>query len=133
MLKSRGLRNNNPGNIRISGIKYQGEIRPSKDRNFKQFVNMSYGYRAMFVILRTYYNRYGLNTISKMIQRWAPSNENDTTAYITHVSVWSGIPKNATLEITSKAMMCAVVAAMSRMENGTRANMLDVRKGWELI
>ena len=32
----RGLRNNNPGNIRINDDLFQGEIRPSKDKSFKQ-------------------------------------------------------------------------------------------------
>lgn len=31
----RGLRNNNPGNIRINNDLFQGEIRPSKDKSFK--------------------------------------------------------------------------------------------------
>lgn len=130
---TRGLRNNNPGNIRISGIKYQGEIQPSKDKSFKQFSSMPYGYRAMFVILKHYYIRGHLTTISQMIQRWAPANENNIIAYINHVSAWSGIHKDTVLEITSKGMMCAVVAAMSRVENGIKANSTDVQKGWDLL
>lgn len=38
----RGLRNNNPGNIRINDDLFQGEIRPSKDKSFKQFTTMAY-------------------------------------------------------------------------------------------
>ena len=56
----RGLRNNNPGNIRINGDLFQGEVRPSKDKSFKQFETMAYGYRAMFVILRNYIRNYKL-------------------------------------------------------------------------
>lgn len=44
----RGLRNNNPGNIRLSSTKYQGEVQPSQDTAFKQFESMAYGYRAIF-------------------------------------------------------------------------------------
>lgn len=47
----RGLRNNNPGNIRRNSDVFQGEIRPSKDKSFKQFETMPYGYRAIFRIL----------------------------------------------------------------------------------
>lgn len=133
MKKSRGLRNNNPGNIRNSGVKYQGEVRPSKDKAFKQFSSMAYGYRAMHKILQTYYKKYGLTTIRAIINRWAPPVENDTEAYIKHVSSWSGIDADATLEITSKAMMCAVVSAMSRVENGTPASLQDVENGWRLL
>ena len=64
---TRGLRNNNPGNIRINGDLFQGEVRPSKDKSFKQFETMAYGYRAMFVILRNYIRNYKLDTIRKMI------------------------------------------------------------------
>lgn len=133
MATSRGLRNYNPGNIRISTVKYRGEVVPSKDRAFKQFSTMAYGYRAMFVILRTYYQKYHLTTIRKMIHRWAPPSENDTQNYVDHVARWSGIPADTTLEISSREMMCAVVAAMSRMENGVKADMNDIIKGWYLI
>ncbi|MBX9055585.1 structural protein P5, partial [Parabacteroides merdae] len=51
IMTARGLRNNNPGNIRINGDLFQGEVRPSKDKSFKQFTTMAYGYRAMFKIL----------------------------------------------------------------------------------
>lgn len=133
MATSRGLRNYNPGNIRISSVKYRGEVVPSKDRAFKQFSTMAYGYRAIFVILRTYYQKYHLTTIRKMIHRWAPPSENDTQNYVDHVARWSGIPADKTLEISSREMMCAVVAAMSRMENGIKADMNDIIKGWYLI
>lgn len=38
---TRGLRNNNPGNIRINTDVFQGEITPSKDKSFKQFRSMA--------------------------------------------------------------------------------------------
>ena len=61
----KGLRNCNPGNIRINGDLFQGEIRPSKDVSFKQFNTMAYGYRAMFRILSNYYKNYKLDTIRR--------------------------------------------------------------------
>ena len=48
---SSGYRNCNPGNIRISGTRYKGEVVPSQDTAFKQFESMAYGYRAMFVLI----------------------------------------------------------------------------------
>lgn len=129
---TRGLRNNNPGNIRLSSVRYQGEI-TGTDKSFKTFKSMPYGYRAMCVILRTYITRYKLNTIRKMINRWAPDNENDTENYIHHVAAWSGINENTVIDPLSKAQMCAIVAAMSRMENGVAANITVVRMGYILI
>ena len=79
----RGLRNNNPGNIRINDDLFQGEVRPSRDKSFKQFETMAYGYRAIFKILRNYLCIYKLDTIRKMVGRWAPPGDNNhTEAYI---------------------------------------------------
>lgn len=54
-MTARGLRNNNPGNIRINNDLFQGEVGPSEDKSFKQFTTMAYGYRAMFKILSNYF------------------------------------------------------------------------------
>ena len=80
----RGLRNNNPGNIRISPTRYKGEIVPSSDRAFKQFKSRGWGYRAIFVLLESYHKR-GIRTIRQIISRYAPSFENDTEKYISSV------------------------------------------------
>lgn len=131
--KSRGLRNNNPGNIRKNGIVYQGEIVPSKDEAFKQFSSMAYGYRAMFTVLHTYARKYGINTIAKMIERYAPATENHTQAYIEAVSEWSGVPATSHLTTTNAEVMIPIVAAMSKVENGVPAEYREVEQGWKLF
>lgn len=131
--KSRGLRNNNPGNIRKNGIVYQGEVVPSKDEAFKQFTTMAYGYRAMFVVLHTYQRKYGINTIADMIIRYAPAIENHTTEYIRAVAEASGVPSTSHITTTNADVMIPVVAAMSRVENGIPAVMKDVEAGWKLF
>lgn len=132
MSEPRGLKNNNPGNIRINSDHFDGEIIPSQDSQFKQFESMPYGYRAMFKILSNYYRKYNLKTIRLMISRWAPPSENVTEGYIARVSEWSGIGTDVVLDINSQEQMTAIVAAMSRMENGRVASMADVVAGWEL-
>lgn len=127
----RGISNCNPGNIRRSGDVFQGEIIPSKDAKFKQFQNMAYGYRAMFKLLSTYYRAYSLKTIRQLVTRWAPNNENNTAAYITLVSSYTGIAADAPLQFT-EGEMTKIVAAMSRVENGREANMVEVADGWRL-
>lgn len=129
----RGLRNNNPGNIRINGDLFQGEIRPSKDESFKQFETMAYGYRAVFRILSNYRKNYGLDTIRKMIGRWAPENENDTDAYIKAVSDYAGIPADDPININDREQMIRIVAGMSKVENGREADMSYVIVGWNLL
>lgn len=129
----RGLRNNNPGNIRRSSDTFQGEKTPSSDQAFKQFQTMAYGYRAIFKILANYSRHHQLKTIRQMIGRWAPANENNTSAYVSLVSSYSGIPADAPLDIHDPAVMTQIVAAMSRVENGRQAVMADVIAGWELL
>lgn len=129
----RGFRNNNPGNIRINRDLFQGEIRPSQDKSFKQFETMAYGYRAIFRILRNYYNNYKLETICKMIGRWAPENENDTDSYIKAVSDYAGIPADDPININDREQMIWIVAGMSKVENGREAEMSDVIAGWNLL
>lgn len=130
---SRGLRNCNPGNIRQSRSRFQGEVRPSRDSAFKQFESMAYGYRAMFVLLDTYHRRYGLTTIRQMISRWAPPTENFTEGYIRFVAQRTGIRPDETLDSRSLRDMIPIVAAMSEIENGAKAVMSDVEEGWRLF
>lgn len=131
---SRGLRNNNPGNIRQNGDNFLGEIKPSADPSFKQFESIEYGYRAMFVTLNTYQRKHGLSTIRAMISRWAPPKDNnDTEAYIRAVSSESGVPENSHITSTNKDVMVPIVAAMSRVENGVTANISEVQRGWDLF
>ena len=129
----RGILNNNPCNIRISTDKFQGEVQPSQDKEFKQFETMAYGYRAAFRILRTYINNYKCDTIRKIISRFAPTNENHTENYIRVVSERSGIPENDIVYPNNREMMIRIVAAMSYVENGREAVMSDVIRGWELL
>lgn len=130
---SRGLRNNNPGNIRRSRVRYQGEVRPSRDPEFKEFETMAYGDRAMFRLLDTYSSRYGLRTIRSMLNRYAPPEENLTDSYIRFVANYSGIMPDEEVETRSKCDMIHIVAAMSKIENGVSANLADVEQGWRLF
>ena len=128
----RGLRNNNPGNIRRNSDVFQGEVNPCRDKEFKKFKNMAYGYRAMFKILSNYYNYYQLDTIREMISRWAPENENNTAAYVSLVSSYSGIGPDDLISF-DREQMIRIVAGMSRVENGIEAVMSDVIAGWNLL
>ena len=126
----RGLRNNNPLNIRHSADSFQGEIK-GEDKAFKTFISMPYGYRAAFVTLATYLSR-GLNTIEKIVNRWAPPNENNTEKYIVNVERWSGVLRHKELTTADGADYILIVAAMSFIENGINANISEVRAGFNL-
>lgn len=130
---SRGLRNCNPGNIRSSRVKYRGEVQPSRDREFKEFQSMAYGYRAMFVLLDTYRRRYGLTTIRQMINRYAPPTENFTEGYIRFIVQHTGIGADEVVDTRNQSDMIPIVAAMSEIENGERAIIKDIEAGWTLF
>lgn len=112
---------------------YQGEVKPSSDPAFKQFKTIGLGYRAMFMVLYTYQSKYGLNTLSEMISRYAPPIENHTQSYIDSVSRWSGTSADAAIDTLDGSTMIPIVAAMSRVENGTPADLVQVRAGWKLF
>lgn len=132
-MKSRGLTNRNPGNIRRSGVRYKGEVQPSRDPAFKQFSSLKWGYRAVFVLLDTYRLRHGLDTVAGMIARWAPPSENHTSAYVRYVSRAVGVAPDQPLDTRDRAVMVPFAAAISQMENGCPADMRQVEAGWELF
>jgi len=129
--KPRGIKNNNPLNIRHNPDLFQGESYPGTDRQFKQFISPAYGYRAAFVTLGTYLTR-GKDTIEKIIRSWAPPSENNTEGYIATVEKLSGIKRDKVLTADSGEDYVKIVIAMSKVENGVNADPLVVREGFNL-
>jgi hypothetical protein len=113
----KGVRNNNPGNIRVSADNWQGQV--GKDGNFLKFDTAQNGIRAMAKILKTYQNKYNLDTITKLISRWAPTSENPTSKYIDFVANQSKIDKNQKVNLkTDKDSLREIIKAMIKFENG---------------
>ena len=129
----RGLRNNNPGNIRITKDKWQGLRDKQEDKSFFQFEEMKWGYRALIRTLQNYRKRQSCQTIADFIKRWAPENENNTAGYINRVCREMQVPNTYIPDINDKATMCAFAAAISQVENGVPAVMSDVEAGWNLL
>lgn len=130
---SRGLRNNNPLNIRRTADLWQGLAENQTDPDFFQFKTVAWGYRAAFVVLRTYRHRYGADNLESIVKRWAPPGDhNDTEFYIRKVAVLTGLDRCETIDDTDPQTMTELVAAMSRVENGVPAHMSDVYAGWKL-
>lgn len=130
---SRGLRNNNPGNIRLGPFRYKGEKAQSSDSAFRQFESMEWGYRAMFVLLHTYTVKHDCRTLRQIINRYAPPIENHTDNYIRRVAYATHLSPDEEIYTTDGAVMTAIVAAMSEVENGVEADMTAVWHGWELF
>jgi len=112
----RGLRNSNPGNLRLTSIPWEGKVPNDEntDGEFEQFYNAEDGIRAMARNLLTYYGR-GLDTIQKIITRYAPSNENNTGAYIRSVEKFTGIDAK---RVYPPSEINALVKAIITHENG---------------
>lgn len=133
-MSARGLRNNNPGNIRLSATtRWQGEVKPSRDKSFCQFKSMAYGYRALIKLLQNYRKLNGCRTISDFINRWAPPVENNTSGYISRVCREMHVPDSYVPDVNDQYTMCAFAAAISQVENGVPAEMEDVEAGWDLL
>lgn len=86
-MEKRGIRNNNPGNIK-RGEPWFGLRRTQTDPDFCQFTSDLWGIRAMIIVIRTYVRNYNLRYVKDIISRWAPTNENNTAAYIKFVETY---------------------------------------------
>lgn len=129
--KPRGIRNNNPLNIRI-GNRWQGEVSTPTDTQFEQFESMKWGVRAAFLILKNYIRRYKLYTIPDIISRWAPNNENDTSNYIKRVLEISGYSSQHRFDWQNINEMTALFQAMCKVENGVGIDVSVIKEGYYL-
>ena len=127
----RGIRNNNPLNLRI-GNNWQGEVENPTDSQFEQFKSMEYGVRAAFINLYNYIVRHKVNTIAKIINRWAPSIENDTIAYMMKVKSVSKIGLNDPIDFYDRDSMVNLFKGMCKVENGYIIDDDDIYKGYEM-
>lgn len=112
----RGLRDNNPGNIRPS-IRYQWNGQIGTENNYVVFQDIEHGIRAMCKDLMSKINR-GLNTLTKYIPVYAPpSDNNNTQGYINRVSKSTGIEPKAILD-TNQDTVFKLVKAHIAVEVG---------------
>ena len=111
----RGIRNNNPLNIR-KGDKWVGLDleKTAAEKDFCVFTSMHFGFRAAFRILARYRNRQW-DTLEKIIAHWAPESENETEAYVRQICKYTGLSRNVPLEYEYYPIL---VKAMYKIENG---------------
>ena len=123
----RGIRNKNPGNIRRSGITWQGQAATQTDQDFVQFISPEYGIRALSRVLDSYSQRHGLNTVGGIIARYAPSTENNTAAYASAVASVLGVGVNDAIDV--QARKSDLVRAIIKHENGIQPYSLATIEG----
>ena len=127
----RGIRNNNPLNIRIGNV-WLGEVAEPTDPHFEQFISMAYGVRAGFVLIRRYIKHYHRNTVRSIIQAWAPPSENNTETYIAKVSSLMGIADDTPIVYEDSPLVCRLVAAMIMWECGQPIDMKTIEKAYTM-
>lgn len=125
-MATRGIRNNNPGNIRVSKDQWEGMT--GDDGAFVTFDSPESGVRALGKNLLSY-GRRGYDSIEKIINRWAPPNENDTKAYIDSVVAATGIPATQSLDLSNPDTLSALAQAISFHETGSRYDPEVYQKG----
>ena len=115
----RGIRKNNPGNIRHGanwlGLNTNGQ---DIDSSFCVFTAPVYGIRALAKVLINYKRIHGLNTVRQIVSRYAPPNENQTTAYIQSVAKQLGVYPDTVIDIEERGVLTVFIKAVIRMENG---------------
>lgn len=116
----RGYRNNNPLNLRPSqpwdGI--VGVDTSGGEPGYLVFGDAQHGIRAGVRILLRYEENYGLHTIRQIMNRWAPSSDdNPTDQYITFVAIQLGVSPDQTISVT-EATAPAFIGALVRFELG---------------
>ena len=114
----RGIRNNNPGNLKRGTDDWRGLSAEQHDPDFYTFDSAVWGVRAMARILLNYQRKHHLSTVAQIISRWAPQSENDTAAYIKAVSGTMHIMSDAPMDLTDRCTMFLLLEAIIRQENG---------------
>ena len=134
MKMTRGLRNNNPLNIRkVPGTHWRGEL-PSPegragDRLFVQFESLEWGIRAAFCILDTYRRKYQDVCVEDIINRWAPPSENDTRKYIETVCRLTGFGGKERLR---EQQWLLLVQVMALVESKMCLSDAELIRGYDL-
>ncbi|EIC1911771.1 TPA: hypothetical protein OGO56_001988 [Escherichia coli] len=103
---------NNPTNLRWA----EGYgTHNTKSGDFAVFPTLDEGVLASAKQLQIFGTR-GINTISDIAKKWAPSNENDTEAYIRHLVKSTGIGAREALNLNDPSILAKLISGMSSKE-----------------
>ena len=133
--QTRGIRNNNPGNIVHSPHNaWNGEIFPQNngEDHFCQFETPKHGIRALARVLLNYQKRNKLQSVREMISRYAPDSENDTRSYINHVASMIGVEPEEDFDFSDSDKGCKMVECIIKHENGIQPyRNQEIKNGFE--
>lgn len=132
----RGFRNNNPLNLRISGIAWRGKIPVTQntDGAFEQFDTMHNGIRAALINIRTCINKYHCDTPKLIIRRWAPDSDgNNSQHYCDTVCKLINSNPNRLVTFTNRKYVCRLVYGMIYVECGRTIELADILDAYDSI
>jgi hypothetical protein len=114
---TRGIRNNNPGNLN-----YVGQAGATREEGpngrFAVFKTAKDGLEALANQLRLYGDR-GLDTVREVVTTYAPSSENDTKAYIDQLAQFMGIDPDEKFDVRADpAALAMLMKGIIKHENG---------------
>lgn len=112
----RGIRNNNPGNLEYRG-QPGASLEDHTNPRFARFRTAEEGLAALAAQLRRYGQR-GVDTVGKIISKYAPSIENDTPGYTGSVSRRLGVDSNTRLDLNDPSVLQGLMGAIIQVENG---------------
>jgi hypothetical protein len=120
----RPARNFNPGDLE-GGDHWQG-LMPfermtdaQRHERFATFQSAEWGFRALVVLLRNYKLLYGLDTVRKIINRFAPPSENNTERYMNFVSLRLGVGPDDKIDVTNPDTMFKLAKSVAIDETGS--------------
>lgn len=132
----RGIRNNNPLNLRRSSNKWLGKSANPTDPAFEQFATMTLGVRAGILNLlnhiRAANRALTVPTLAWEITKWAPSSENNTAAYVEAVCKLSLLRPETILRVDDRDTITRLVRAMIYVENGRHIDFDIIQRAYTL-
>ena len=120
--RTRGLKNFNPGNIRV-GVLFDGIATPAQrtpvqqiEKEFTVFTSMEMGLRAL--ARNSLVSNKKRSTIRNMIEVYAPPSENNTEGYIAAVAKSTGFDPEKPVDLSQPDNMLKFMKAIINQENG---------------
>ncbi|EDK9787231.1 lytic transglycosylase domain-containing protein [Salmonella enterica subsp. enterica serovar Give] len=118
---SRGIRNNNPGNLNFAGQK-GATLESGPNARFASFPTMLEGVAALDRQVMLYLKR-GKNTIDQIIDIYAPSSDgNNTSSYKSYLSQYTGLGVKEKIDASNFEVMKKLIQGIINHENGAAAS-----------